>query len=81
MAATGTPSQVAPGSENLTERLRFAMSRLSNQQKILLMIAVAAIVALLVASNTWLKQADYRILFSNISVSNVFAVDMVFMIS
>ena len=67
MAATGTPSQVAPGSENLTERLRFAMSRLSNQQKILLMIAVAAIVALLVASNTWLKQADYRILFSNIS--------------
>ena len=67
MAATGTPSQVAPGSENLTERLRFAMSRLSNQQKILLMIAVAAIVALLVASNTWLKQADYRVLFSNIS--------------
>ena len=67
MAATGTPSHVAPGSENLTERLRFAMSRLSNQQKILLMIAVAAIVALLVASNTWLKQADYRILFSNIS--------------
>ena len=67
MAATGTPSQVAPSAENLTERLRFAMSRLSNQQKILLMIAVAAIVALLVASNTWLKQADYRILFSNIS--------------
>ena len=67
MAATGTPAPVAPSAENLTERLRFAMSRLSNQQKILLMIAVAAIVALLVASNTWLKQADYRILFSNIS--------------
>ena len=67
MAATGTPSQVAPSTENLTDRLRFALSRLSNQQKILLMIAVAVIAALLVAGNTWLKQADYRILFSNIS--------------
>ena len=67
MAATGTPSQVAPGTESLTDRVRFALTRLSNQQKILLMIAVAAIVALLVAGNTWLKQADYRVLFSNIS--------------
>ncbi len=67
MAATGTPSQVAPSTENLTDRLRFALSRLSNQQKILLMIAIAVIAALLVAGNTWLKQADYRILFSNIS--------------
>lgn len=66
MAATGTPSQVAPGSENLTERLRFAMSRLSNQQKILLMIAVAAIVALLVASNT-LAQTSRLPHSSNIS--------------
>ena len=67
MAATGIPSQVEPGTENLTDRLRSALSRLSNQQKILLMIAVAIIAALLVAGNTWLKQADYRILFSNIS--------------
>ena len=67
MATTGIPSQVEPGTENLTDRLRSALSRLSNQQKILLMIAVAIIAALLVAGNTWLKQADYRILFSNIS--------------
>ena len=67
MATTGIPSQVEPGTENLTDRLRSALSRLSNQQKILLLIAVAIIAALLVAGNTWLKQADYRILFSNIS--------------
>nr|WP_319240692.1 flagellar basal-body MS-ring/collar protein FliF [uncultured Propionivibrio sp.] len=31
------------------------------------MIAIAAVIALLVASSTWIKQSDYRILFSNIS--------------
>ena len=67
MAATGTDSNNPAGADNLTDRLRFALTRLSNQQKILLMVAVAAVVALVVASNTWIKQADYRILFSNIS--------------
>ena len=67
MAATGTNTTTPAGADNLTDRLRYALSRLSNQQKILLMISLAAIVALLVASNTWLKQADYRVLFSNIS--------------
>ncbi|WP_245715566.1 flagellar basal-body MS-ring/collar protein FliF [Propionivibrio dicarboxylicus] len=43
------------------------MARLTTQQKIALAIAVAATVALLVASSTWIKQADYRVLFSNIS--------------
>ena len=64
MAATGTTPQ---STDDLTDRLRFALTRLSNQQKILLMVAIAAVIALLVASNTWLKQADYRVLFSNIS--------------
>ena len=67
MAATGTDSNNPAGADNLTDRLRFALTRLSNQQKILLMVALAAVVALVVASNTWIKQADYRILFSNIS--------------
>ena len=65
MAATGTNSEA--GTDNLADRLRYALSRLSNQQKVLLMVAVAAVVAVLVASSTWLKQADYRVLFSNIS--------------
>ena len=67
MAATGTDPNIPAGADNLTDRLRFALTRLSNQQKILLMVAVAAVIALAVASNTWIKQADYRILFSNIS--------------
>ena len=68
MAATGTTTQqTTESTENLSDRLRSALARLTNQQKILLMIAVAAIIALAVASSTWLKQADYRVLFSNIS--------------
>jgi len=68
MAATGTTTQQSTEStENLTDRLRSALTRLTNQQKILLMMAIAAIIALAVASNTWVKQADYRVLFSNIS--------------
>jgi flagellar M-ring protein FliF len=67
MAATGTTTRTTAEADNLTDRLRYALTRLSNQQKVLLMVSLAAIVALLVASNTWLKQADYRVLFSNIS--------------
>lgn len=62
MAATGTTTTTAEA-DNLSDRLRYALTRLSNQQKVLLMVALAAIVALLVASSTWLKQADYRVLF------------------
>ncbi len=67
MAATGTNTNTSAGADNLTDRLRFALTRLSNQQKILLLVSLAAIVALVVATSTWLKHADYRILFSNIS--------------
>ena len=67
MAAIGTDTPPLTGADNLTDRLRYALTRLSNQQKVLLMVAVAAIIALVVASSTWLKQADYRVLFSNIS--------------
>ena len=71
MAATGNTIADAPvnaaDTGSPSERLRAAFARLSNQQKIILMVALAAIVALIVASNTWLKQSDYRILFSNIS--------------
>ncbi len=67
MAATGTNTRTSTGTDNLTGRLRFALSRLSNQQKILLMVSIAAVIALMVASSTWIKQADYRVLFSNIS--------------
>ena len=67
MATTGTTTSPLADAENLTDRLRYALSRLSNQQKVLLMVALAAVVSLLVASSTWLKEADYRVLFSNIT--------------
>ena len=68
MAATGTTTQqTTESTENLSDRLRSALARLTNQQKVLLMVAVAAIIALAVASSTWIKQSDYRVLFSNIS--------------
>ena len=67
MATTGTTTSSLADAENLTDRLRYALSRLSNQQKVLLMVALAAVVSLLVASSTWLKEADYRVLFSNIT--------------
>ena len=67
MAATGIDTTAPVGADNLTDRLRNALARLSNQQKILLMVAIAALIAIIVASNSWLKQSDYRVLFSNIS--------------
>jgi flagellar M-ring protein FliF len=66
MAATGTETPNGRHRQSAGS-LRAALARLSNQQKIMLMVAIAAVIALLVASSTWLKQADYRILFSNIT--------------
>ena len=67
MAATGTESPSVAATGNPLDRVRQALGQLTNQQKILLMVAIAALVALLVASSTWLKQSDYRVLFSNVS--------------
>ena len=67
MAAIETSPEAPEVAENLADRVRQAFARLNNQQKILLMVAIAALIALLVGASTWLKQSDYRILFSNIS--------------
>lgn len=48
-------------------RLREAFGRLSNQQKIVLAVAIAAIVGILVGAYLWSRQPDYKVLFSNIS--------------
>ena len=68
MAATEiNPGEAPAAAESLADRARQAFARLNNQQKILLMVALAALIALAVGASTWLKQPDYRILFSNIS--------------
>ncbi|MDR2614209.1 MAG: flagellar M-ring protein FliF [Candidatus Accumulibacter sp.] len=67
MAATGIDTPTATTPDNPLERVRQAFGQLSNQQKMLLMGAVAVLIAVLVALSTWLKQPDQRVLFSNIS--------------
>lgn len=61
-----TADSTATASDPIT-RLREAFGRLNSQQKLLLAIALAAIVALLVGTYLWSKQPDYKVLFTNIS--------------
>lgn len=67
MAAAGTGITETAGAGNPLDRAREALARLSNKQKLVLMISVAAIIALLVTAATLLRQSEFRILFSNIS--------------
>lgn len=55
-----------PGNK-ISEKLREALGRLTNQQKIALMVAVAAIAALIMGTFLWSRQPDYKVLFSNLS--------------
>lgn len=66
MAAT-TNNTISKTDGSLSERLREVLVQMSNTQKIVAMVSIAAFIALLVASSSWLKHADYRVLFSNIS--------------
>ena len=54
-------------SNKISEKLREALGRLTNQQKIALMVAVAAIAALIMGTILWSRQPDYKVLFSNLS--------------
>jgi flagellar M-ring protein FliF len=67
MAATGIETPTATAPDNPLDRVRQALGQLNNQQKILLLGAVAVLIAILVATSTWLKQPDQRVLFSNIT--------------
>lgn len=49
------------------DRMREAFGRLNNQQKILLMVAIAAIIAVAVGAVLYSRQPDYKVLFSNLS--------------
>ncbi|WP_428826974.1 flagellar basal-body MS-ring/collar protein FliF [Azonexus sp. IMCC34842] len=65
-ATTETTAGTAPGA-NPAERLREAFNRLGDQQKIIFMVAVAAIVAVIVGSILWSRQPDWKVLFSNLT--------------
>lgn len=70
MAATpesvATPAAGAPVTSPI-EQWRAAFARLSNQQKLALMVASAMIVAVIIGGWLWSRAPDYRILFSNVS--------------
>ena len=66
MAATQDTTANA-GTADLIGRLRQALARLDNQQKVVLIFAIAATIAVLVGGTLWARQGDYRVLFSNIN--------------
>lgn len=65
-ATTDTTAGTAPEG-NPAERLREAFNRLGNQQKIIFMVAIAAVVAAIVGSVLWSRQPDWKVLFSNLN--------------
>jgi len=63
--ATETTADVTAATNPL-DRLREAFDRLNSQQKLMLMIGVAAIIALIIGTILWSRQPDYKVLFSNL---------------
>jgi flagellar M-ring protein FliF len=67
MAATPDTTARAGTADSTAGRLRQALARLDSQQKLILMLSVAAVITLLVGTALWSKHGDFRVLFSNIS--------------
>lgn len=65
-ATTETTAGTAPGT-NPVQRLRDAFDRLGEQQKIVFMVAIAALFALVVGAVLWSRQPDWKVLFSNLN--------------
>ncbi|MCB1940550.1 MAG: flagellar M-ring protein FliF [Candidatus Accumulibacter sp.] len=66
MAAAGTETTETAGAGNPLDRVREALARLSDRQKVVLMVSIAAVFALLVTAAMMLRQGEFRILFSNV---------------
>lgn len=65
-ATTETMAGTAPDA-NPVERLRQAFNRLGEQQKMIFLVGVAALIAVVVGSILWSRQPDWKVLFSNLS--------------
>ncbi len=66
MAAAGIETTETAGADNPLDRARDALARLTNRQKVLLIVSVATVVTLLIAAATLLRQGEFKVLFSNI---------------
>ncbi|HQC79543.1 MAG TPA: flagellar basal-body MS-ring/collar protein FliF [Accumulibacter sp.] len=66
MATAETEITENAGADTLLDRARQALARLNNRQKVMLMVAIAAVIALLVAAGTLFRQSEFKILFSNV---------------
>ncbi len=67
MAAAGTETTEIAGAGKPLDRAREALARLTDKQKVVLMVSIAAVFALVVVAGSWLRQNEFRVLFSNIS--------------
>lgn len=67
MAASPDTTAGIEAPESALSRARVALSRLNNQQKLTLMVAVAAVITLAVGTLLWSRHGDFRVLFSNIT--------------
>ena len=67
MAATTETSADAVTDSSPVARVREAFDRLGNQQKLGLLVALAAVVALIVGSFLWSRQPEWKVLFSNLT--------------
>jgi flagellar M-ring protein FliF len=65
-ATTETTAGNAPAGNSL-ERLRDAFNRLDSQQKLIFMVATAALIAIVVGTILWSRQPDWKTLFSNLN--------------
>ena len=65
-ATTETMAGTAPDA-NPVERLRQAFNRLGEQQKMIFLVGVAALIAVVVGSILWSRQPDWKVLFSNLN--------------
>ena len=66
MAAAGIETTETAGADNPLDRAREALGRLTNRQKVLLIVSIATVVTLLIAAATLLRQGEFKVLFSNI---------------
>eukprot|EP00825_Cyclidium_porcatum_P030539 TRINITY_DN3233_c0_g1_i3.p1 TRINITY_DN3233_c0_g1~~TRINITY_DN3233_c0_g1_i3.p1 ORF type:complete len:210 (-),score=23.21 TRINITY_DN3233_c0_g1_i3:62-691(-) len=67
MAATTETTAGTTPEGNPVDRLREAFNRLGSQQKIVFMVAVAALIAVVVGVALWSRQPDWKVLFSNLT--------------